>query len=201
MARASARKRNRPPVRGRSAEARKARKAAGNGKPFPWKALATWLGVGVLVIGVAAFLVTQRNSTSENPRVTALAEQNAGGAIEVHTGSAHTVYHSVAPLPTASAPRIDGKPTLVWFSGTWCEFCEVMEPWAHDVAARFTDRLVFVEKSVDHDRGAAQRYRVLGTPAFVLVDENGTEISRFGFLRSAESFSSTIEQSLVTGGF
>jgi hypothetical protein len=37
------------------------------------------------------------------------------GRITVYRG-VHTVYHSDAPLPTAAAPRADGKATLVWFS-------------------------------------------------------------------------------------
>jgi hypothetical protein len=38
-----------------------------------------------------------------------------GGRLTVYRG-VHTVYHSDAPLPTAAAPRGDGKATLVWFS-------------------------------------------------------------------------------------
>jgi len=36
--------------------------------------------------------------------------------VTVQRGGPHTVYHSAAPLPTAGAPRPDGRATLVWFS-------------------------------------------------------------------------------------
>jgi len=179
VAKAAARKRNRAPMGCQS------RRSQAKAKPFPWKTWGTWLGVGALVIAVGAFLVSQASSSEEDPAITALAAQSAGGAIEVHTGSAHTVYHSVDPLPTSSRPRLYGKPTLVWFSGTWCEFCEIMVPFAHNVGAGFTDRLVFVEKSIGHDRSAAQRYGVRGTPTFVLIDETGGRISQFNFERRA----------------
>jgi thiol-disulfide isomerase/thioredoxin len=74
---------------------------------------------------------------------------------------------------------------LIWFSGIWCEFCEQMEPWAHATAAEFADRVVFVEKSVDHDRAAAARYGVRGTPTFILIDASGRHLSQFSFQSSA----------------
>jgi thiol-disulfide isomerase/thioredoxin len=103
------------------------------------------------------------------------------------------VYHSAAPLPSASAPRADGKPTLVWFSGTWCEYCEQMDSFAHETANGFAARMVFVEKSVDDDRSAASRYGIRGTPTFVLIDARGKELGRFGFQSSSAAFAQTIE--------
>jgi thiol-disulfide isomerase/thioredoxin len=99
-------------------------------------------------------------------------------------------------LPDESRPPADGKPTLVWFSGTWCEFCERMEPYAHDVMSRYREQAVFVEKSVDDDRSAAARYGIRGTPTFVLINASGREITRFGFQASANEFAATIEQAL-----
>jgi thiol-disulfide isomerase/thioredoxin len=115
-------------------------------------------------------------------------------------GSHHTVYHSTAALPTSDQPRADGMPTLIWFSGTWCEFCEQMEPWAHATAAEFADRVVFVEKSVDHDRAAAARYGVRGTPTFVLIDASGRRLSQFSFQSSVSAFKSAIQQALKQAG-
>ena len=96
-------------------------------KSFPWKA---WIigGAAVLVVGVVGFMaVSAANRKSEENSVTAtVARENAGGDIQVLTGTRHTVYRSLAPLPTAQQPRADGKPTLVWFSGTSCEYCEQM---------------------------------------------------------------------------
>ncbi len=155
---------------------------------------------GVVAIALVAFLFvsTRGSSAPSDPSLIALASANAAGAeIKVLTGSKHTVYQSTTPLPTSAAPRADGRPTLVWFSGTFCEFCEQMEPYAHPTAARFTDRLVFAEKSVDDDRGAATRYGVRGTPTFVLIDAKGREISRFGFQGNEQSFAAAIESALA----
>jgi thioredoxin-related protein len=75
-----------------------------------------------------------------------------------------------------------------------------MEPFAHEVMARYRDRVVFVEKSVDHDRDASLRYGIRGTPTFVLIDAGGNEILRFGFESTAEDFAQTVEQALAAGG-
>jgi len=123
----------------------------------------------------------------------ALAEQNAGAPVEVVRGGVHTVLHSTAPLPSASRPSADPRPTLVWFSGTWCHFCERMSPFAHAAASQFTDRIRFVEKSVDHDREAASRYGIRGTPAFVLIDQQGREVTRFHFQPDTTRFAAQIE--------
>lgn len=167
-------------------------------KDSAWK---TWLigAAVVLVVGVVGFMAVSaaNRKTEENPVTAATARENAGGEVSVLTGTHHTVYHSTAALPTAQKPRADGKPTLVWFSGTWCEYCERMEPFAHDTARQFSDRAVFVEKSVDEDRNAAAAYGIRGTPTFVLIDANGRELGRFGFQANAPAFSKAIESTLA----
>jgi len=120
-------------------------------------------------------------------------------AVQVLSGNPHTVYHSLAPIPSTSVPQPDGIPTLVWFSGTWCEFCHAMEPFANATIAEFAGRMDFLEKSVDHARPDRQRFRVRGTPTFVLVDREGQEIGRFGFQRSADELRQAIEGLLPAG--
>lgn len=166
-----------------------------------WRSWALGLAVAIGVLAVVVLAVhAAGRETVQDPAIAELARENAGGDVRVLTGTHHTVYHSAAALPSVSAPRIDGKPTLVWFSGTWCEFCERMEPFAHETASRFKDRLAFVEKSVDVDRAAAARYGVRGTPTFVLIDAEGKEIARFGFQATAGAFGQVIEASLSRGG-
>lgn len=129
----------------------------------------------------------------------AQAEHNAGTPIDVYRG-VHTVLHSPDPLPTEASPSRDSRPTLVWFSGTWCHFCASMEGFAHAAAGRFTDEIRFVEKSVDHDRAAARRYCVRGTPTFVLIDVEGRELARFSYQPDAERFARQIEAALTAAG-
>ena len=100
---------------------------------LPWA-----IGGAVLVAVIAGFVimrVTNTTSAAPDAGVAAVARTNAGTEVKVYTGTHHTVYHSTAPLPSETNPRADGKPTLVWFSGTYCEYCEQMEPFAHRTAA------------------------------------------------------------------
>ncbi|MGD9935159.1 MAG: thioredoxin family protein [Dehalococcoidia bacterium] len=160
------------------------------------KSLLPWgTGLAAALAIVAFVYFGSGSSTESDPVVAALAQENAGGgAVRILTGSHHTVYHSTERLPTTSNPRSDGKATLVWFSGTWCEYCEQMEPYAHHTASEFTEAFVFVEKSIDDDRDAAGRFGVRGTPTFVLIDAGGRELTRFGFRRSEEDFRSVLQQ-------
>ncbi|MGE3857652.1 MAG: TlpA family protein disulfide reductase [Dehalococcoidia bacterium] len=124
----------------------------------------------------------------------------ADAAVRVITGGIHTVRHTIAPLPTASTPREDGRPTLVWFSGTWCHFCENMAPYAQSTFAQFEGRMAFAEKSVDHDRAAASRFSVRGTPTFVLIDAQGRELSRFFYQPDAARLRQTVDAALKQAG-
>lgn len=160
------------------------------------------VGGAAIVAVLAIFLVRAGSGGSESsPAEAAVAAENGAGAdIKVLSGGRHTVYHSTADLPTTSSPRPDGQPTLVWFSATWCDFCERMEPFAHATASQFRDRMVFVEKSVDQDRNAAARYGVRGTPTFVLIDATGKEVARFGFQPTDAAFAAAITSALARLG-
>ncbi len=126
----------------------------------------------------------------------ALATENAsGGEIRVLNGT-HTVYHLEQELPTDVASRADGRPTLVWFSATWCTTCKSMEPFAHPTANGLADEVVFVEKAIDEEPDTAADYRVLGPPTFVLIDSRGEEVARFGHQRNAASFEQAIRAAL-----
>jgi len=153
-------------------------------------------GGGILLLVVVIFLRAGTSSldvTDVTHVNVALAERNAGTAVDVIRGSTHTVLHSMEPFPSTSQPNDDPRPTLVWFSGTWCHFCERMSSFAHTAASDFNDRVRFVEKSVDHDPDAASRYGVRGTPTFVLIDRQGRELTRFHYQADATAFATQIE--------
>ncbi len=186
----------------RQREAKSARQQARQPRrSISWKPIVGW-GTVTALGGLLAFalLAGGGESAEADPGLAALAREASGGEVQVYTGGVHTVYHSPAPLPSSDAPRGDGKPTLVWFSGTWCTFCERMEPFAIETAESFSERMVFVEKSVDHDRSAASRYGVRGTPTFVLIDAGGNEVARFHFQGSAQDFAAAIEAALGQAG-
>ena len=183
-------------LKGRARPLARRRNLVGKRGGFAWQRWALVAG-GVLGFALLVYLAQDgASSGGSTPAMESVASQNAGTEVRVLRGSHHIVYHSSAPLPTSKSPRADGKPTLVWFSGTWCEFCEQMEPWAHETAAEYTGRMVFVEKSVDHDRDAANRYGVRGTPTFVLIDAAGRPLGQFFFQPSQSGFRAAIDQAL-----
>ncbi len=168
-------------------------------RTVPWLVGATVaVLVGGYVVGRAGGGGTEARAAAAVRAVTAqeTAASNAGGGVVRYSGAHHTVYHSSAPLPDARTPAPDARPTLIWFSGTWCEYCEQMEPFAHSTAAALRERVRFVEKSVDHDRSAAARYAVRGTPTFVLIDGGGREIARFFFQPTPQAFTQAIDAAL-----
>lgn len=150
------------------------------------------IGVAALVVVAVGWFALSGSGAEEVP-----AAEVGSDAVRVLAGNPHTVYHSLAPIPSTTAPQPDGLPTLVWFSGTWCEFCHAMEGYTGATIAEYGDRMDFLEKSVDHARSDAQRFRVRGTPTFVLVDREGQEIGRFGFQRSAGDLRRAIEAALA----
>ena len=144
--------------------------------------------------GVAAWALTSGGGDASQETIPASA--GGGGETAVISGSVHTVRHYNGALPTGSNPRNDGLPTLVWFSVTWCHFFLHMSDFAYPVAEEFQEQLVFLEKSVDHDRDAALRFRVRGTPTFVMLDPTGEEVGRFNFQNDAVGFRQAIEAAL-----
>jgi len=176
---------------------RKKPRPSSSGRRIPVATIAWSLGGVAAVALVVLALVSQGAAQPADAATEQLARSNSGTDVTVHAGSRHVVYHSDEPLPSASFPRVDGQPTLVWFSGTWCHVCEQMAPFAHETAAAYTDQLVFVEKSVDHDRDSSGRYGVRGTPTFIMLDAVGSEVTRFHGSPNATSFAAQIEQALA----
>ncbi len=167
---------------------------------FSWSTVG-WAAAGLAIIALlgAAFLAGGEPIAAD-PVTESLARSNAGTDVTVYRGRAHTVYHSTADLPSDESPRADGRPTLVWFSATWCTVCERMDPFAHEVASEVMGDVTFVEKSVDHDRSAASRYGVRGTPTFILIDARGREITRFHAQLDPASFAAAIESVIAQAG-
>ena len=148
-----------------------------------------------VLAGSGWMVVAAERQTKEDPAMAALARANARSDVQVFTGSKHTVYQSVSPLPNAASPRPDGQPTLVWFTTANCADWGRMDSFAQQTASGCASRMVFVEKTIDRDVSAG-RYSVRSAPAFVLIDARGEEISRFGFQTTKEAFGAMIEQSL-----
>ena len=159
--------------------------------------VSTIAGGIVLPLLVTAFFVLFMTSstTSVDKSREALATQLSGGPVQAFTGASHTVYYSPAPMPSADAPRADGKATLVWFSATSCKDCERMEPYVFGTAGKFAQQMVFLEKATNRDSSAAI-YNVTTVPTFVMLDASGKELGRFGYEGDAGAFESAIAGAL-----
>ena len=181
---------------------RQGRSAATRSGGVNWQAWAWGGGIALAVVGLIALVALAGGSSAgPDPQVEAQARAvNGGSDVRVYQGAQHTIYHSTAPLPSVSAPRIDGLPTLVWFTWTGCPFCRQMEDYIYDVAEQFSERMIFVEKSVNNDGGDSRRYGVIGTPTFVLLDATGGVIGRFGYQSGATALARAIDTVLLSGG-
>ena len=146
----------------------------------PGWSVKVWAMVAFLVLPTLAFavwvLAEAGGETAIDPGVQALAEGNAGAAVIAISGTEHTSYHSPGPLPSADAPREDGRLTLVWFTGPSCAACAEMG-YIHPVMADYRDEVVTVEKAVDRD-SADERLGIRGVPALVVLDAEGAELAR-----------------------
>ena len=195
---ASRRSKPAPRSKSRSKSRPSSRSTSRRGLPL---AAIGWSIGGVAVLALLVFAVTtQGGARSADAATEQLARTNAGTDVIVYSGRAHVVYHSEPPLPSTALPRADGQPTLVWFSAVWCPVCERMAPFVHETASQYTDRLVFIEKSIDEDRDSSNRYGVRGTPTFIMLDAAGREVSRFHGQADAASFAFAIEQALTAVG-
>ena len=96
-----------------------------------WQPLLGWSVGAPVITGAVALVVICPPESTTDAAIETLAAEASGGPIQVLTGSAHTVYHSTRPLPSIETPGPPDQPTLIWFSGTWCEFCKRMEPWIY----------------------------------------------------------------------
>ena len=165
-----------------------------------WK---VWVMAAAMVFPTLGFavwvLVEAGGETGVDEAALALAQTNAGGQVIAIQGTEHTIYHALGPLPSAAAPRADGRLTLVWFTGPACAACEDL-PGINTVMAGYRDRLVFMEKAADRDT-AAGRYAVGDDPMFLLVDPSGAELGRFPLPEDEAAFRAALDALLArTGG-
>lgn len=83
--------------------------------------------------------------------------------------------------------RAEKKLVFVDLSADWCSYCTRMDDEVFTDSRVRTALLTFVPIKLDTDtaggRGVANRYRVNGLPAFLLVDGDGALVGRFdGYL-------------------
>jgi len=90
------------------------------------------------------------------------------------------------PDGLAAAERGElGTPALVMFHADWCHVCQEAMPTVHDLRDRYRGRAAVLKVNVDSaaNNEALERYRVSGTPTFVLLARDGS------LLRNASGWS------------
>ena len=83
--------------------------------------------------------------------------------------------------------RATGRPVLVNFTATWCPWCRYMkhDVWTDPAVGRtLVSAFVPLELDVDHDGGVSARYGVDAVPTLLVIDQEGRERRRTGFLRA-----------------
>lgn len=112
---------------------------------------------------------------------------NAGAAGGGHGVPAGWRADADGALKDAAAA---GKPTLLYFTASWCGPCQKMKsdtlPNAQVVEA--LEGYVPVMVDVDRQRGVASRYGIRSVPTFIAVGPDGSEIKRASGYRPPGAF-------------
>lgn len=157
----------------------------------------TWIVVGVVLVGGVVLIVNGKGQRQKE-----LANKYQDVKEETPTSSSNTNSNTIATGPyytsggneqendsffvkgrVASLADIadkDKKATVVWFSAPWCEVCHAMRPFVGKSVNKFSDKLAIKEIDFDSNPHLGSQFGLYGTPDFVVVDQSGTEIKRWG---------------------
>ena len=136
---------------------------------------------GSAVLAVVLWRSSAPRSTSLDGDARAAAALLAGvtpDQISPSTRGIHIVYHSLGSVPSAATPRTDGKVTLLMLAATWCTTCRMMSSFVAPTVAKHSARLGLIEKDIDREQALVRKFRVFGTPTFVVLDPLGNELGR-----------------------
>jgi thioredoxin-related protein len=91
-------------------------------------------------------------------------------------------FDAAVPIETALANgKQAGKPTLLFFTASWCPPCKQMKKQVlpqEAIANTIRDQFVGVYVDIDNRAADAQSYGITGVPTFIIMDKDGKEIAR-----------------------
>lgn len=95
--------------------------------------------------------------------------------------------------------KAEGRPVLVDFYTTWCEWCERMDAdtYGDTTVARFLNEH-FVSAKVDAEAhpDLADRHSIMGYPTVVILSPDGREVGRIVGYLGPERFKQSLEDTL-----
>lgn len=95
--------------------------------------------------------------------------------------------------------REEKRPLVVDFVATWCLACKELETKTYPGVSRALDRFVLLridatDEEEPNVRLLLERYKVLGLPTVLLLDERGNEVGRFDRFVDAEAMREALER-------
>lgn len=143
------------------------------------------LGLGLFAVGS---LVRPNDAEPENKR--SAAESRSVSTEKVFDEKATLTWRENFNAALEEAAAVD-RPVLLRFTAEWCLPCQVMDKNVfpdESVQSALLQRAIPVKIDIDQsaNRELAARYGIRGIPTMVLVDAQGHELARGGFM-SAEA--------------
>lgn len=89
------------------------------------------------------------------------------------------------------------KLKLLDFVAPWCTYCSLMDNTMKKLAAEYADRIDIIKINIDTDVEMAKKYRVMGVPTCVIINEKEEILGRVSGFHTEESMREFIDSCLM----
>lgn len=168
-----------------------------------------------LALGLTHVLAERRNSPiahlSKTTKLASIVPAVAGAAMFVswlpqnHGGAAAENAPEIVWLADENEGRAkalaEGKPVLLDFGAEWCTACKELEhktfpdPLVRTEAARFVAiRVDATDDEAPDTKRLTEKYKIVGLPTVILLDKDGSEVTRFNEFVTADRFAAALKK-------